>query len=602
MLALLYCALISGQPMQDRCQQFSIPADSCMQGAYYPQPKYDRMMNSSNYPIMRDQACEHGQCSALLHRSECDICDTEECKRICSEQAGNGKSRTKELLEFVKEMVEKTRGGCSHDCEEPKGAEQPTKHSPPSAATATKRPEEAAAAAPPPTTTVTVTTTAQAQAQAQAPPATTASPAPASVNVVTITKNEVRTITMDTPSSAEAKAPPSTTSAAAQPCENQQISMAECLKTLKQTQDKPAKNIAPSRRKKPKRPACKQDEEEEEEECDRPRRKSTRSPDSNNTEDNEPSRSSPKRPREDRVITLTRTVDKLVTVEKPLTFFREFTTTYTVEKPVINYKITTVTENKVSTLTSTVVDIVTEYKTKTVSLGEEEGAGPRPAAASTRTKSGAAEKPSTSASGITPSIMEELEKCRLASKNEREIKEINECRIKLEEYEEKQKTAAAPEKTIASTASKAAPEVTVKTKVVVSTVTRTAEKEEPAKKKPRYEEEEPAEAPVAKTVMVPVYKTVTAEPEVITIYRTVGKKPKASEQCKDAECKKAGKEFFIRGGKKKMKCEPEEVCSDPNVKPFVNKMKRRRTVIHTIYAARRGRSSESDDFSSNKAR
>lgn len=103
----------------------------------------------------------------------------------------------------------------------------------------------------------------------------------------------------------------------------------------------------------PKKKKCRKSESSEDEKPTKPSKKKPRPPEEGSSMQTAERPSTPTGDKEpEKYVTVTRYVEKTITVDKPFTLYREMTKTLVKEKPIINYKITTVTETITKTAES----------------------------------------------------------------------------------------------------------------------------------------------------------------------------------------------------------------------------------------------------------
>lgn len=470
---LFFIGIVLAQSLQERCDAFSIPGRSCIPDVISSQINYEKLLNSYNFPILRDKKCNEGRCRAILYKNECEICRDAECVRKCEEKKAN----SKDLLEFIKSVVEaKNRDGISHQYDiisrmiEPRTVTVVSEKLSKKDRKISEEEESSNRKSKPKTKTVTVTSEQQSTAtisklenndcsnsypqgsncsnlkcnnpnnqsnlvsnsQCTGNDCNKPSPEP---KVVTVTQNETRIVTVEVPirsipprvepiPSRQPIIPPSSilpfqppeiiqtsqiqnsSNSVIQPStavpNNSSIDpgiiISHIIKSIKdnikldpiKTKDQ-CLNECEKNDKCNGEIKCSKEESNSniEVECKNclnkgSKRKPGKVSDKKITKPDEESEVSEtkSKSKKEEVVTVTRVVEKMKTVETPLILYREYTTTMIKEKPIVNYKVTTVTEEvfktkeRTVTTTETVITTVSSTqnsisKEKSVSVPKE---------------------------------------------------------------------------------------------------------------------------------------------------------------------------------------------------------------------------------------
>lgn len=630
MRVLLLLAMAYAEGIYDRCRVYNITGNACTALQSYDQMNYQALLTANGgYPILRDRNCENGKCLTRYFKNECELCDDDDCRRICMGKRSN----TKELLEFLKEVIAaKYKYAAPTQLEVLNGA-----HTLTTTITTTSvqsaAPQTITETLKPPTATETASSQATARSSAAnasagctgpgcQPTTNVAASIPA---VVTITTSETKTLTVI---ERGPQNPHAYTTGAASPatayagCEDLKSTAPECVRVFRALEKKiqesvqiniqkaqsqkqsecvegspecsahvPTSQGATKYKSKPstcKGSSCRTDSPHGDKK-ELPTKKSTAGTENDSDTDS--------------ITTVYRVQNKTVTKDHPITLFREYTTTYTQEKPIINYKITTVTETATITKTSVISE---DGETTTGSRSSH--VNHKSTAMNPTTVSPRRREPSDASETTVASIASSIQpastttaRCTGDQCPEKHITPleqllkrmcaIGECQMKLldgiasstvkqpilstqvvtisptetsttpgitvltvtttapcntttasgsppttivTEMPTRTVTTGIPVTTEQSAQSTVQPSVIYRTRTVSTTIIAT-ELPEPTVAsssalrtvRRKSTSSEPLDIPpITKTVRVPYYKTVTEEPEVETVYRTVTKKPR----------------------------------------------------------------------------
>lgn len=314
MLGFLFAGIVHGLAMEQRCSQLNIPLENCMR-----RRNLDLLLSSANYPILRDKKCDRGECMTYLYKDECDVCDSQECFRMCQGK----KSNDKEFLEFVRSIAERSRINSKYEILDN------LRHGSGDVKTVTvmENPSERE------------NVKAVTASQSELP------------SVVTVTQNEIKTVTVEPPSRHETKT-------------SEKTRQEECVENCERKPHGRGRN--------PSKTANRRETTSEESdsvsptvctdrnECGSTKSRSDKTANKMGGRVQESAGGS-----KGGDVTVTRVVERTTTLERPLTLFREVTTTITKEKPIINYKVTTFTD------TSTRVEsmVITKTETRVFTVG-----------------------------------------------------------------------------------------------------------------------------------------------------------------------------------------------------------------------------------------
>lgn len=594
MKGLFYFVLVCGCSVFDQCMQANGSFDICNQVGVYAPQNYSNLLGSYGYPILRDKSCERGRCMAHFYKNECEVCDNEACHKKCLEK----KSNTKELLEFLKEVIVskyKNSSPSQYEIINTVTVERP------STVTVTEQPQKA----------VSPSGCVGGKCETTSRPSQTIEP-------VTVVKSEVRTVTVEpTMSRSEPGEGGRGQFPIKEPCTNPLASITECFGALQSIERQLKSSISPpfvgvARRR---RLVCTPDESDCGSETKSKRSRKNRDSGSGSDEGDErasvsrtrprrPGSQSTRKPGRQKAITLTRTVDKTVTVSEPITLFREYTTTVVNEKPIINYKISTITS--------------TEYKTVTKSSKEGEGANESSGvpAESTKPEKGVSKTVDIPCKG--PSCNESLDSLL------KKCEQLKGCREMLLDTKTPQASVAKPapdEPAVKKTEPKAPDAVTktvtkaptssvsasvsdepkviyrtetVRTTVTVTSASEPAKAQSSATKEAATTTENQPEVVVTKTVSVPIYKTLREEADTETVYRTVTKKVKrpqaktASKLCDEPERKHRSLALRCKFNMTDCRSSGDQEGPQPADKPKGG----RRTIINTIYSIQKSQNGD----------
>jgi hypothetical protein len=85
-LAIIAQALALSREMENRCKQYGIRMEDCMNSTYVPRKEYDDYLRSFHMPVIRDAECARGKCVAIVHRNAnpCRSCRGRECPEGCA--------------------------------------------------------------------------------------------------------------------------------------------------------------------------------------------------------------------------------------------------------------------------------------------------------------------------------------------------------------------------------------------------------------------------------------------------------------------------------------------------------------------------------------
>ncbi|KAI4292942.1 hypothetical protein PAPHI01_2216 [Pancytospora philotis] len=624
---LLLLAMAYANVVYDRCGTFGLAGDSCSALRSYDQTNYQNLLQSGGgYPVLRDKNCESGRCMAKFYKDECELCDDEACRKACASK----KSNTKELLEFLKEIITaKYKYASTNQFEILNEGQASTK-----------------------TTTVTTTQSAEAKTVTEAPqPVQTAQPVqpaqtttakgcegpgcnaapkqqPAVPQVVSVTSSEVRTVTVynsaspqqisSSPSTAGQSTPPT----AAKACNDLFGSSPECVQMInvleKRINERIKVNIDQLKTSNT-ASNCHPDENECRKGIQPPvaRKKSKRRPAECEGADcfgseltsAEPERGSEVSSRTSAghssaagsVTTLIRVLSKTVTEDRPITLFREYTTTTTVEKPIINYKITTVTDMATTTITR--VERVGNEPGRATTTADGSGRPGKVASA----EAGASPQTVTVGPQGSSQLISDPEKRGKLEELVKQVCELGNCAgsqpattttAPAQVPSAPKTVTVAPTETTAETktvtaANRAeAPMVIYRTKTVSATVTMN-ERDIPrtplkrAVKRQTTTRDQP-DAQATATVTVPVYRTITetvdadSEGEIETVYSTITRRPKRAQKAvstTNQTDQDAPPKITLRCNMSKTNCN-----SSSQNGTGVKKLSGARTIINTIYS------------------
>lgn len=95
-LALIGCLYATRSELASRCQRYGISLSDCLNSTYLPRKEYDEYLQSFNMPIVRDASCSKGRCVAFVYRDpgRCVGCSGSECGSEC----GGGELRENPVL------------------------------------------------------------------------------------------------------------------------------------------------------------------------------------------------------------------------------------------------------------------------------------------------------------------------------------------------------------------------------------------------------------------------------------------------------------------------------------------------------------------------
>lgn len=298
---------VHGLTMEQRCTQLNIPMENCAH-----RRNLDLLLSSANYPVLRDRKCDKGGCMAYLYKDECDICDSQECFRMCQGKKGNDK----EFLEFIRSIAERSRISAKYEILDS------LRHGTGDVKTVTVMDS------PPERENVKVVTVSQNEQP----------------SVVTVTQNEIKTVTVEPSSKHETRGSEKTRQeACTDNCEwksHGHSRRSGGARDRREIASDDSDSVLPT--------IC-----VDRNGCDTTKPRFDKEASKKGYEPRRGGSSD---------VTVTRVVEKTTTLEKPLTLYREVTTTITKEKPIINYKVTTFTD------TSTRVESVVVTKTETQML------------------------------------------------------------------------------------------------------------------------------------------------------------------------------------------------------------------------------------------
>lgn len=73
--------------LTSRCQRYGISLNDCLNSVYLPKREYDEYLQSFNLPIVRDSSCNKGRCMAVVYKdvNKCMNCRKEDCRDECKE-------------------------------------------------------------------------------------------------------------------------------------------------------------------------------------------------------------------------------------------------------------------------------------------------------------------------------------------------------------------------------------------------------------------------------------------------------------------------------------------------------------------------------------
>ncbi|KAI5149529.1 hypothetical protein ENBRE01_0963 [Enteropsectra breve] len=342
--------LAYGAAANINCQQYRIPPDSCMAIPYYPGANYSQFLSSYHMPLANDGRCEGPNCPGEISSNECAGCDG----KYCSEKCKDKKISTKELLEYLKEAVQKKKkdkqvnykAASDEDLQTEKIAKIVKKMSAPSTVTTTTTIVTSISSAAP------VVTTISAAAPKEAQPS---SPA---------TSPDQKHATHQTPKTDNFENYKPTPITPVQPahddCKNPLSNPLACLMILKELQNKVLE--LNNKKKQPKKHITHSGEECTGDECSDENKHGSKSCDGEECEctgedckhsGTHSEKEGISRKESGKIVTVTRNVTKTRTVEAPITLYREVTTTVEQEKPITNYKVTTYTVHDINTIEKT---------------------------------------------------------------------------------------------------------------------------------------------------------------------------------------------------------------------------------------------------------
>jgi len=313
------------------CSQLNIPLEQCKQ-----MRSYDSYLSSYNYPLQKlfkEKRCDKGECMAYFINPSCEGCDSGECMRRC-------RGRSKEdngIADILRKIGNKPKDNA--DSEMQKVINTIVR-------------------------TVTIRDSPQESINSSS---NTKQSEPSSV--MTVTHNEVKTITIDQPE------PTSTTKKhrGSSKKSSTRRSKKECAED--ESSDENSTNFPVKKKRRSKTRSVLYLEEPDMANPTvsaipkqyGPEMMPFRPQDSSfNAKDNTIRNPIPDKNVSNKDVTVTRIVEQTSIVEKPITLYREMTTTVTKDRPIINYKVTTLTD--ISTKTER--KVVTTTKTLTVSKKE----------------------------------------------------------------------------------------------------------------------------------------------------------------------------------------------------------------------------------------
>lgn len=336
-LAIIGCLHALQGELTARCQRYGISLNDCLNSVYLPKREYDEYLQSFNLPIIRDASCNKGRCMAVVYKdtNRCANCKGGECGSGCSDPVLAKEDPFARLSNEYRREPE-PRPSLVHVIhhKEPSadGDEEPVRR--------TEAPSVSYKS-------ITVIET-RTETVSEQP----------STSTRTEERNDVRTI--------EATVPPET--------------RREEVRTVFRTIDIPQGSGSASRGARPWRTENQIGWEDKDREVrarqplkPRPDGKQNRIPTSVRRSEVKSTQPEPQEmdegeesketgdeeaAEEPKIVTVTRVFYKTVSVEKPITLYREVTTTVKSEVPIINYKLTTIKE--VSTATKTESSTTTE--------------------------------------------------------------------------------------------------------------------------------------------------------------------------------------------------------------------------------------------------
>nr|AGE95215.1 hypothetical protein ECU04_1410 [Encephalitozoon cuniculi] len=336
-LMIMECLHAMQNELTSRCQKYGISLNDCLNSVYMPKREYDEYLQSFNLPIIRDSSCTKGRCMAVVYKdmNRCMNCRKEQCRDECGE------------LEWMREdLASRAAGAYQRDAE----SQIPLIH---------------------------VIHHKEADRRTAGMPRITEAPS-VSYKSITVIETKTETVSEQPVTSSRSEERQDTRTSEASTIHETQR---EETKTVFRTVEIPQVLERTSREARPGRSEIQMkrgdnDSKALPEDSENSRaipvsikrskfkyslpeleKMDDGSEDERGVEDEKKEKSEPT------VVTVTRVFYKTISVEKPITLYREVTTTVKNEVPIINYKLTTVRE--ISTATKTESSTKTETVVQT---------------------------------------------------------------------------------------------------------------------------------------------------------------------------------------------------------------------------------------------
>ncbi|KAF9764242.1 hypothetical protein NGRA_0712 [Nosema granulosis] len=293
----------------NRCKQFAISDDDCMNSTYLPLKEYNAYLNSFNVPVIKDDYCNEGKCIAVIYKDEnkCTKCTDKNCMSTCKKVIHTD-TTPKQPVQIITQ---------------PQHTNTQPQHN---IITITK---ELTRTIDIPKTTTKIDTISIVSSSVNV--VTIVSSVP-TTSIVTVTKTDISTL----------KKVSTTTSTSTSSIQVPTVKIVTVTKDIEPVRAKESINLPEKENINLSVPSIKPSVHIP---------KTTSHPQTN-------------------IVTVTREVPTTITVDRPLTLYREVTTTFTSEVPIVNYKVTTFTKKLLSTIErfSTVTTTEKVYLTESIPL------------------------------------------------------------------------------------------------------------------------------------------------------------------------------------------------------------------------------------------